>query len=75
MQGISKKSGMSLKKILQLNLGYDFLARCTSIVSYDKNHNRVWHLRNMDWDTDLLHDLTIRVKFYSGDVLLYECIT
>ncbi len=75
MQGISKKSGISLRKILQLNLGYDFLAKCTSIVVYDKEANKVWHLRNMDWDTDILNDITINVKFYDDDKLLYECVT
>lgn len=61
MKGISNVSGIPLYKILQLNLGYDFLARCTSIVCYDLTN--VWHLRNMDWDTDILNKITIEVVF------------
>lgn len=75
MQGISKRSNISMNKLLQLNIGYDFLAKCTSIVCHDKKENKVWHLRNMDWDTQLLRELTVNVRFYDGDTLKYECIT
>jgi len=75
LQGISKRSNISMNKLLQLNIGYDFLAKCTSIVCHDKSENKVWHLRNMDWDTKLLKDLTVNVRFYDGDTLKYECIT
>lgn len=75
MQGLSKVSGIPLKKIMQMNLGYDFLARCTSALIYDREKNKVFHLRTMDWDTDILRDLTINVKFKRDGEVVYEAVT
>jgi hypothetical protein len=75
MKGISKYSGISLRNVLMLNIGYDFLAKCTSSTVYDERNNKIWHLRNMDWDSDLLRDMTIHVRFIEDDAIKYECIT
>lgn len=75
MRGISKRSGISLRKIIMLNVGYDFLAKCTSSVVYDKKNNKIWHLRNMDWDSNLLRKMTIHVKFMHDGQVAYEAVT
>lgn len=75
MRGISKRSGISLRKIIMLNVGYDFLAKCTSSIVYDKKNNKIWHLRNMDWDSNLLRKMTIHVKFMHNGQVAYEAVT
>lgn len=75
LKGISKRFNLSFSKLLLLNVGYDFVAHCTSVVCYDKINSRVWHLRNMDWDGDLLRDLTIDVEFYKDNLTMYRCTT
>ena len=90
---------MSFNQLVQLNIGYDSLARCTSIVvrkpflslftsllsllllSYCQ-HVKVedeggipYHLRNMDWDMDLLRDAVINVEFWKRGVKICTAAT
>jgi hypothetical protein len=47
---ITKDVGLTFEDILSLNIGYDFLAKCTSgNIQNSKNFNGVFHFRNMDW--------------------------
>lgn len=75
MVGISKKSGIPIITLIQLNYGYDFLARCTSAIIHDKENTKMYHLRTMDWDTDVLKDLTIHIVFTKNGIPVYECVT
>lgn len=62
---ISTKYGLTFSKLIAFNYGYDFLAYCTSAVvsKGEDGAKQSWHLRNMDWDGDILRKLTIDVKF------------
>ena len=66
LKGIAKIStghGLTFSKLIAFNYGYDFLAYCTSaVVSKGVNGaNQAWHIRNMDWDGNILRKLTIDV--------------
>jgi hypothetical protein len=78
LKGISK-FGMSFSKLVLINYGYDFVAHCTSVVCFDKQNNKVWHLRNMDWSevsgSDNLRHLTTQIDVYKDDQLLFKCTT
>lgn len=54
MRGIAEASDgvLSYGLILRLNVGYDFVAKCTS--SGVRVNGTNYHLRNMDWDMPVL---------------------
>lgn len=68
---ITTKHGLDYKTLLLLNLGYDLVARCTSIVVPAVDGTPCL-LRNMDWESPVLHATTIDVEFVSGGQTLYR---
>lgn len=76
LEGISKYSGLSMAKLLLLNIGYDLLARCTSIVSQTTD-GHPFHLRTLDWGEEgcILRELTFDAIFTRGGVDLFRATT
>ncbi|KAL0481892.1 acid ceramidase [Acrasis kona] len=76
---ISSSVGMDFKNLLSFNLGYDFLAYCTSITTRLGSKEKIpHHLRNMDWDkviADCLCSLTITVNFQRNQTTIYKATT
>lgn len=60
MGEITSEYGITSKDLIKLNLGYDLLARCTSIVCTDKS-DKNWHIRTMDWDLPYMREITINL--------------
>ncbi|KAL6055100.1 MFS domain-containing protein [Balamuthia mandrillaris] len=74
MEGIAKRSGkLGFKELVILNLGYECMACCTSIVAQDE-YGRPFHLRNLDWDFDLA-DITFEAHFVKAGKLLFRTTT
>lgn len=44
-----------------MNLSYELFSACTSIILEDPTDKTPMHFRTMDWDLDLLRQLTIEV--------------
>ncbi len=75
---VTASKGLDYDKLLLLNLGYDFLARCTSAIVEVKDKPPV-HLRHMDWDcpalvnmvskTTLRHNCCPRLTLMCGQVI------
>lgn len=63
IKAISKKTKISIGKLVLLQLYYELNAHCTSIVS--RSDRGLCLTRTMDWDLMLLKDLTIEVVFRS----------
>lgn len=58
---ITKEFGLSLSKLIILNMGYSLVARCTS--GCVNGESVPYHFRTMDWDMEILRKLTIQVEF------------
>ena len=56
-----------------MNIGYDFVAKCTS--AGVRVHGMLYHLRNMDWDMDILRRITVLLRFVKGGRLVHQGIT
>ena len=73
--------GLTFSDLLNLNLGYNFLAMCSSIAVKEEGDDSlggVTHLRNLDWDksiADPFRDLTVDVNWVRGERLIYRCTT
>ena len=68
VEGIASQTsayGLNKRDVMLLNLGYDFLARCTSCVFEKLDEVAPFHIRAMDWDIPILRDLTINCTFLS----------
>lgn len=72
LMSISKLSDVKYTTLLGLNLGIDFLCGCTS-AGVKVNDNMV-HLRNMDWDLNILRKLTCQIDYYRGNKLVFSSI-
>ena len=72
MRGLSEASGGALPYdvVLRMNIGYDFVAKCTS--SGVRVNGLLYHLRNMDWDMPILKKVTILTKFVKGGRLVHQ---
>ena len=68
---ITAKHGLDYRTLLVLNIGYDLVARCTSIVAPTADGTPCL-LRNMDWESPVLHSTTIDVEFLAGGKVLYR---
>jgi len=78
IKGIAKQTeeyGLKYEQLLMLNLGYDFVARCTSLVvnrlKGSKNEAPLL-LRNMDWDLEAFRGLVIEVDFQKKGKTVYK---
>ena len=71
--------GLNYDDLLTLNMGYNWLAHCTSAVCLDHSTDHPpYHFRNMDWDLELsreLRNMTIDVEFYQNNKPLYIMTT
>eukprot|EP01100_Stratorugosa_tubuloviscum_P011575 TRINITY_DN518_c0_g1_i1.p1 TRINITY_DN518_c0_g1~~TRINITY_DN518_c0_g1_i1.p1 ORF type:complete len:237 (+),score=91.41 TRINITY_DN518_c0_g1_i1:63-713(+) len=79
---LTESHGLDLTKLLMLNFGYDFTARCTSAViegpSYSNLESRkktIYLLRNLDWESKPLRQLTIEVNFQRQGKTVFRAIT
>eukprot|EP01006_Ploeotia_vitrea_P003529 TRINITY_DN112774_c0_g1_i1.p1 TRINITY_DN112774_c0_g1~~TRINITY_DN112774_c0_g1_i1.p1 ORF type:complete len:393 (+),score=34.38 TRINITY_DN112774_c0_g1_i1:34-1212(+) len=73
----TSKHGLHYDQLLQLNMGYSYLAACTSAVVCPSGEEFPVHLRNMDWEdhNDALRNATIEVVFQKGGKDLYVATT
>jgi hypothetical protein len=73
-----KALNVGMYEIILIQMYYDASARCTSVVTRDKQ-NQIMHGRTMDWEMgsneSSLHELTIKVEGYDGDRLLFRGIS
>lgn len=70
----TSQSALSIKDLITVNLIYDLVAMCTSIVAVDPN-GKVYHARNFDFPTVLRND-TINLLYVEADNnTLYEMTT
>lgn len=71
---IEKNGGnTNFHQLLMMNLAYDLIVKCTSIV-YKDDQNRLWHLRNMDWvdsSDNLLKRTTINIEWFKNGELVF----
>eukprot|EP00164_Ancoracysta_twista_P010946 GFYU01016682.1.p1 GENE.GFYU01016682.1~~GFYU01016682.1.p1 ORF type:complete len:469 (-),score=72.64 GFYU01016682.1:29-1411(-) len=74
LKGISKESGLKLGKLTAMQLVYEAVACCTSIVVPDEQ-GRPIHIRTMDWDMDFLGDMTVDVQVCRGSTVLFHGTT
>jgi len=85
---VTEAVDLTFNKLLAFNIGYNFLAHCTSIsTNRDPNNSQEhpdndddgpFHLRNMDWDLEVaegLCDITIDVDFQKEGVNLFRITT
>lgn len=70
---ISKIIGISVGKLIILQLYYELNAHCTSILTDSKDG--VCLTRTMDWELPLLKDLTIEVEFMSQNKVMFIATT
>jgi hypothetical protein len=70
----SECSGLSLKDVITVNLIYDLVAICTSIVAVDLE-GKVYHARNFDFPTVLRNDTVNLIYVDAENNTLYEMAT
>lgn len=74
IEGIAKETkefGLDFNNLLILNLGYSVLARCTSGCIESKDNDNIFHFRNMDWDMEVLRELTFDADFRKNDKTVF----
>lgn len=59
LKGVSEDTGIQLGKLVLMQLVYECVACCTSIVCQNKETKTPMHIRTMDWELDILRPLTI----------------
>ncbi|XP_077987046.1 N-acylethanolamine-hydrolyzing acid amidase-like [Glandiceps talaboti] len=75
MQGFAKATGIKLSDVIALNLEYEFMTFCTSIVAQDSN-GQIWHGRNMDYGfVDVLRNITFVSDVTKGGKVIYTGTT
>ncbi|VBB18291.1 hypothetical protein YASMINEVIRUS_754 [Yasminevirus sp. GU-2018] len=73
IKAISKYTKISVGRLVILQLYYELNAHCTSILT--NTDSGVCLTRTMDWDLDLLKDLTIIVDFTKNNQVLFSATT
>jgi len=77
LRGIAQNSadvGLTLGKLVLMNLLYDVTAGCTSIVAQHSS-GRMLHARNMDYSIPNLRNITIQLDFNRGNETIYRTTT
>ena len=75
IRGIAQRSRVSVGDLAILNVLYDMLAGCTSIVAEDEM-GRIYHGRNLDYGlTGLLQNITLIANFQRGGKTIYTGTT
>ena len=70
--GVAKYTNLTFSEAFSLNLTYEILASCTSIVSIDKWGN-VIHGRNLDYSYgEYISKFIVHFEFYKNGLLFYE---
>eukprot|EP00010_Vexillifera_abyssalis_P001685 CAMPEP_0201553204 /NCGR_PEP_ID=MMETSP0173_2-20130828/19503_1 /ASSEMBLY_ACC=CAM_ASM_000268 /TAXON_ID=218659 /ORGANISM="Vexillifera sp., Strain DIVA3 564/2" /LENGTH=508 /DNA_ID=CAMNT_0047963831 /DNA_START=44 /DNA_END=1566 /DNA_ORIENTATION=+ len=73
IRAISKQTGIPLGQLVLLQIVYECFATCTScVVEID---GTPIHLRTMDWEMELLLELTAEIEFYSNNQKLFTATT
>ena len=73
--GIGQRSKISVGDIAVLNILYDMLAGCTSIVAEDEM-GHIYHGRNLDYGlTQILQNITLMANFQRGGQTMYTGTT
>jgi beta subunit of N-acylethanolamine-hydrolyzing acid amidase len=77
LQGISEVSGCPIWALIAYNIGYDFMAGCTSggmkTVGED-GKEEMFHYRNLDWHMEETRQTTIKVNYIRGGKTIMEAI-
>src|SRR2546423_3053596 len=77
LQGISEVSGCPMWALVAYNIGYDFMAGCTSggikIVG-ENAKEQMFHYRNLDWHMEETRQTTIKVNYIRGGKTIMEAI-
>ena len=74
IQYFSECSGLSIKDLITVNLIYDLVAMCTSIVAIDDN-GKLYHARNFDFPVVLRNDTVNLIFVDAENNTLYEMAT
>ncbi|XP_070532010.1 N-acylethanolamine-hydrolyzing acid amidase-like isoform X2 [Ptychodera flava] len=75
MEGFARATDVKLADVIALNLEYEFMTFCTSIVAQDAN-GKIWHGRNMDYGfVDVLRNMTIIADVTKGGKVIYTGTT
>jgi hypothetical protein len=74
LEGISRESGIPMKKLILMQICYEMFSACTSCVFKDKKGKLV-HFRTMDWEMDFLKDLTVNVEFVRDGKTIFKGVT
>jgi hypothetical protein len=74
LRGVAEAAGMSVGRVVMLQIAYEAFAACTSIVVNGAD-GRPLHIRTMDWEMPDLMPLTIEVDFVQGGELQYRATT
>jgi len=77
--GVAQVLGVPVGEIVMMNLFYEIVALCTSIVA-ETPDGTIYHARNLDFGiglsfTDGLRNLTIEVEFQKGGKTLFTGVT
>ncbi len=73
LKGIARDTGISVGRVLMLQLAYEAFAACTSVVVQGPRHPI--HIRTMDWDLPELKALTINVVYKSRGQVVFRGTT
>ena len=77
LQGISEISGCPMWALVAYNIGYDFMAGCTSGGMKTVGENgkeEMFHYRNLDWHMEETRQTTIKVNYLRGGKTVMEAI-
>lgn len=74
MEGIATRVDLPVGEVLLVNIYYEFIAACTSIVGQHVN-GTMFHGRNVDFGIPSLRNITVNVNFTKGGELLYQGTT
>lgn len=84
--GIAAQSGVPLDQLIGLNMGYELMGFCTSIVAWNTATQQMYHGRNLDFGlmlgvnwtdaqwlmTDRLRDVTFNARMHKNGEVLYS---
>jgi len=67
---------LDYRMLLMINMGYDTIAGCSSgVLEGGSLHGCPIHIRSMDWDMDVLRNLTIQATFVKGGNEVFKATT
>jgi len=73
--GVGQRSKIPVGDVVILNVLYDLLAGCTSIVAEDEM-GHIYHARNLDYQlTEILQNITLIANFQKGGKTIYTGTT